>query len=135
MAEKKDITLAVNIPDDADITGDGAMLSVVVRNLLTNAVKFTAPTGTVTLDVSLNNTEDVRKYTVSVSDTGIGMNAEQISKLFRLDSAHSRKGTAGEQGSGLGLIVCRELIEKHGSELYVESEEGKGSKFWFEVCP
>ena len=135
MAEKKDITLAVNIPDDVDITGDGAMLSIVIRNLLTNAVKFTPAAGTVTMDVTHSLSDASAGYTVSVSDTGIGMSAEQISKLFRLDSAHSRKGTAGEQGSGLGLIVCRELVEKHGSELHVESEEGKGSKFWFEVYP
>jgi Signal transduction histidine kinase len=61
------------------------------------------------------------------------MSREQIDKLFRLDSARSRQGTAGEQGSGLGLIVCRELVEKHGSVLNMESEEGKGSRFWFEV--
>jgi signal transduction histidine kinase len=70
---------------------------------------------------------------ITVSDTGIGMNGEQINQLFRLDSKQSREGTAGEQGSGLGLIVCRDLIEKHGSTLHVESEVGKGSRMWFEV--
>jgi signal transduction histidine kinase len=73
-----------------------------------------------------------------VSDTGVGMNHELIEtlrarSLQHMNSARSRKGTAGEQGSGLGLIVCRELLEKHGSELHVESEEGKGSRFWFEL--
>ena len=61
------------------------------------------------------------------------MSNEQTGNLFRLDSAHSQPGTAGEQGSGLGLIVCREILEKHGTTLQVESEQGKGSRFWFEV--
>jgi signal transduction histidine kinase len=158
IAEKKGVGFAVSIPDDADIIGDGAMLSIVVRNLLTNAVKFTkgasppdtpnGKVGTVTLNVTpIDGGDDTRRdamhcvsttsiitgYIIAISDTGIGMSAEQIGNLFRLDSARSRKGTAGEQGSGLGLIVCRELLEKHGSELHVESEEGKGSRFWFKV--
>jgi signal transduction histidine kinase len=121
-----------------------------VRNLLSNAVKFTPAGGTVTLSVEpvgvdgkhLPADETVTlpvepcgegKYTVAVSDTGIGMDSDQLGKLFRLDSARSRKGTAGEQGSGLGLIVCKDLLEKHGSVLHVESEAGKGSTFWFIV--
>ena len=141
MADQKGVTFTASIPDDANITGDAAMLSVVVRNLLTNAVKYTPAAGTVTLDVTPDNNvttpgmpfEAATRYTVTVSDTGVGMSASQIDKLFRLDSVRSRKGTAGEQGSGLGLIVCRELLEKHGSELHVESEEEKGSRFWFDV--
>jgi signal transduction histidine kinase len=61
------------------------------------------------------------------------MTAEQINNLYRLDRKTTRRGTAGESGSGLGLIVCKELIEKHGSTLHIESEEGKGSRFWFEI--
>jgi len=63
----------------------------------------------------------------------MGMTEEQVHNLFRMDSANFRKGTAGEEGSGLGLTVCKELLEKHGSVLYVESEEGKGSRFFFEL--
>jgi signal transduction histidine kinase len=127
------------MPDAALITGDADILTTVVRNLLTNAVKFTNAGGTVTLDVSPRDCRDVAGnvstggYIVSVSDTGVGMSREQIGKLFIIDSAHSRKGTSGEQGSGLGLIVCREMLAKHGTTLHVESEEGKGSRFWFEV--
>ena len=130
MAEKKCLTLTANMPQIAILTGDRNMLAIIVRNLLTNAVKFTKTGGTVTLSVEPASEGN---YTIAVSDTGIGMNHEQISKLFRLDSTHSHKGTAGEQGSGLGLIVCRELLEKQGTTLHVESEEGKGSRFWFEV--
>jgi signal transduction histidine kinase len=130
MSEKKGITFHIAIPDDAQITGDGNMLSAIVRNLLTNAVKFTASGGTVSLTVE---PAVDGKYTVTVSDTGTGMSREQAQKLFRLDSAQSRKGTSAEQGTGLGLIICRELLEKHKTTLHVESEEGKGSRFWFEI--
>ena len=106
------------------------MLSTVVRNLLTNAVKFTASGGTVSLSVE---PAAKGKHIVSVSDNGLGMSREQLQQLFRLNSSHSRKGTSGEQGSGFGLIVCRELVEKHGTTLNMESEEGKGSRFWFEL--
>ena len=112
------------------------MLATVVRNLLSNAVKFTPAGGTVTLEVkSFGEPSSIlnSQFSISVADTGIGMTEEEINSLFRLDSARSRRGTAGEQGSGLGLIVCKELLEKHGSVLHVESTPGNGSRFWFTI--
>ncbi|MCL2098132.1 MAG: tetratricopeptide repeat-containing sensor histidine kinase [Bacteroidales bacterium] len=134
LAERKNITLETIAPPTAIVTGDENMLLTVVRNLLANAVKFTATDGKIVLNISTGR--GVSQYaltTVSITDTGTGMTPEQLQNLFRIDRQHSRKGTAGEQGSGLGLIVCRELLQKHGSTLHVESEEGKGSRFWFEV--
>ena len=136
MAENKGITLDFQMPDDAPVTGDGNMLVTVVRNLLINAIKFTASGGTVMLSVSpISPTTPVShdKYLVSVTDTGTGMSEEQIQNLFRLDKPQTRRGTADEEGSGLGLIVCKELLGMHNSVLQVESEEGKGSRFWFEL--
>jgi len=137
MSENKGINFNVTIPENALVTGDSNMLVTVVRNLLTNAVKFTASGGTIRLDI-LSCRDAVRhdsaaSCTIAVSDTGVGMNEEQMRNLFSLDNVHSGHGTAGEQGSGLGLIVCKELLEKHGTTLHVESEEGKGSKFWFDI--
>jgi len=97
---------------------------------MTNAVKFTGEKGEIELEISTENKE---KFSVSIKDTGLGMSAEQISALFRIDRQQSRDGTAGEKGSGLGLVVCHELLEKHGTTLKVESEPGQGSKFWFEI--
>ena len=133
MADKKGVLLDVRIPDDVTVTGDSNMLSAVVRNLLSNAVKFTHTSGTVTLEISPTSPISPASPTciVSVTDTGVGMTGEQIRNLFRLDSTRSSPGTAGEQGSGLGLIVCRELLAKHGSVLHVESAPGSGSRFWF----
>ena len=146
MAEQKGVTFNINIPEQTTVTGDDNMLLIVIRNLLTNAVKFTPTGGTVTLDItsSLEDRKTVRvqdrksdlvgtAHCISISDTGIGMTPEQLQTLFCLDAKRSTPGTAGEQGSGLGLIVCKELVEKHGSTLQVESSEGKGSRFWFEI--
>lgn len=130
MANRKEITLDTRMPNTAIIMGDRNMLTTVVRNLLTNAVKFTDKEGTVTLEIKPENNDH---HTVSITDTGTGMSREQMETLFQIDRQYSRTGTAGEQGSGLGLIVCKELIEKHGSTLYVESEEGRGSRFEFTV--
>jgi len=115
---------------DAIINGDSNIIATIIRNLLTNAIKFTASGGQVALTVEPSENG---KYTITVSDTGTGMSEEQLQNLFKLDSTFHRKGTADEQGSGLGLIVCKELLEKHGSVLHVESEEGKGSTFLFEI--
>jgi len=130
IAQQKNISLTTTLPDEAIVFGDQNMLATVVRNLMTNAVKFTGEKGEIELEISTENKE---KFSVSIKDTGLGMSAEQISALFRIDRQQSRDGTAGEKGSGLGLVVCHELLEKHGTTLKVESEPGQGSKFWFEI--
>ena len=130
IAEKKGIALHSEIPEDVQITGDTHMISTVVRNLLSNAIKFTAAGGTVVLNVVPTSNE---KYIIAISDTGTGMNEEQINRLFCIDGAHSQFGTSGEQGTGLGLLICREFLGKHEATLHVESEEEKGSRFWFEI--
>jgi len=130
MAENKGINLTITIPDDALVTADSNMIATVVRNLLTNAIKFTEAGGEIVLCVEPATDG---KYTVSISDTGIGMSREEMDGTFHLGRPHSRKGTGGEQGSGLGLNICKELLEKHGTILQMESETGKGSRFWFEV--
>jgi len=129
MAERKNINFETLLPPTAVITADENMLTTVIRNLLANAVKFTAEGGTISLHIE----ENKEKYNISITDNGIGMNQEQIQNLYRIDRAHSRKGTANERGTGLGLIVCKEMLEKHGSNLHIDSTEGKGSRFWFEM--
>ena len=138
MAEEKDVILNVSMPSSALVTGDDNMLATVIRNLLVNAVKFTAKDGKVTLDVSPCNGRDTTNristgYIVSITDSGAGISTGQIHNLFRFTSQTSRQGTEGETGVGLGLIVCKEFLEKHGSRLHVESKEGQGSRFWFEL--
>ena len=130
MAEQKNITFETLLPEKAVIDADENMFVIAVRNLLTNAVKFTAKGGKIILEISPCSNS---KYLISIADTGIGMSEKQLNSMFRLDKVNSQTGTAGEKGTGLGLIVCKEMIEKQSSHLHIESEEGKGSKFWFEL--
>ncbi len=129
-AKKKDIVVSLSIPGDLVVFADGDMLNVIIRNLVSNAVKFTPVHGSIS--ISAKYFPD-RSVTISIKDTGIGMNKDLIDNLFRLDVNTSRKGTEGEYSTGLGLILCKDFVEKHGGELWVESEEGKGSTFLFSL--
>jgi signal transduction histidine kinase len=105
------------------------MISSVIQNLATNAIKFTEKGGEVNLWVSPEN----GNLKFAVSDTGVGMSDEQLQKLFRLDQASSSRGTAEETGTGLGLIISKEFVEKHGGTIWAESATGKGSTFYFTI--
>ncbi len=126
-AEKKGITLEQKIPTTVLVTADEEMLNIVLRNLLTNAIKFSSRGGIIC--VSSVPKEDFVE--VCVSDCGVGMDKKTMDNLFRLDYTHSTPGTEEETGTGLGLILCKEFIEKHGGNISVKSELGKGSKFIF----
>jgi signal transduction histidine kinase len=101
------------------------MIDTVMRNLLTNAIKFTEHDGRVTVTVGRND----GWVEIMVRDTGIGIAPENIERIFQPDNKYSRKGTEKERGSGLGLMLCREFVEKHNGTIRVESEPGKGSCF------
>lgn len=104
-------------------------ITTVVRNLVSNAIKFTPAGG----QVNINASENDREVIVSVSDTGVGMSEAVIKNLFRIDSKHSTLGTANEKGTGLGLVLCKDFVEKNGGRLWVESTEGKGTTFYFSI--
>jgi signal transduction histidine kinase len=129
IAKNKTITLDWKVEGEINALLDKNMITSVIQNIVTNAIKFTPKGGQVKVSASSEST----KLKVVVSDTGVGMNEEQLSKLFRLDKASSSKGTDEETGTGLGLIIAREFIEKHNGKIWAESELGKGSKFCFDI--
>lgn len=129
-ADKKEILISYEIPDDMSVFADRNMLGSIIRNLATNAVKFTSKGGSITVSATPTYGNALK---IAVRDTGIGMNKSIIDHLFSPDFNTSRKGTEGESSTGLGLVICKDLIEKHGGQLWVESEEGKGSVFSFTI--
>jgi signal transduction histidine kinase/uncharacterized protein HemY len=124
---KKEIEIQTIISEETNIYADNNILHAVIRNILSNAVKFTPKGGT----IIIQGTEDDKNTTISIKDSGIGMNAKILENLFQLDVKTNRKGTDDEPSSGLGLILCKEFVEKHGGKIWVESEENKGSTFYF----
>jgi PAS domain S-box-containing protein len=127
-AHNKGIHVEIMVPHDLKIFADEKMLGSIIRNLASNAIKFTRKGGEIILRAKPVNTEFVE---ISISDTGIGMKNEMLNNLFQLKPNSSRIGTDGEPSTGLGLIICKDFIEKHGGRIWAESEEGKGSIFYF----
>ena len=128
IARNKKVYLHYEVPEDLMVNTDTNIFAGIIRNLTTNAVKFTRIGGQVSIAAKLISDNSVE---ISIKDTGIGMNEQMIENLFRLDGDTGRKGTEGEPSTGMGLIICKDLIEKLGSELHIKSEEGKGSEFSF----
>lgn len=128
-AAKKNIKLEVNISEDFEVFADVNMLNTIFRNLVSNAIKFTKKNGKVTIAAYLKN----NTIEINVKDTGLGMAASAIEKLFSIATNESTPGTSGEKGTGLGLILCKEFVEMHKGEIWVESELGNGSVFYFTI--
>jgi signal transduction histidine kinase len=126
-AEAKSIAIQISIIDNISVFADNNMLKTVLRNLVVNAIKFTNKGGTVVI----NAEENPENVTISVSDNGIGISPDRLTKLFNISQRLTTKGTEKECGTGLGLILCKEFVEKHGGKIWVESELGSGSDFKF----
>lgn len=129
-AKIKGVDITVDISADILVYVDMNLLQAVIRNLVSNALKFTPKGGKVT--ISANTGED-NKVVLAIKDTGIGMSSKIVDNLFRLDVQTSKPETDVEPSSGLGLLICKDFVEKHGSRIVVKSEEGKGSTFSFTV--
>lgn len=126
-AEQKQITLRNGVQKNITVYADGNMIDTALRNLISNALKFTHAGDTI--EVAATQTDDFVE--VTVSDTGVGINQEDIPKLFQTDTQYTNLGTAGEKGTGLGLSLCKDLVERNGGTIWVESEIGTGTTFKF----
>ena len=129
-AANKGIEISCDCPDAVFVSGHKHSINTVIRNLISNAIKFTPAGGKITLQLQ---TEE-KFARISIADTGVGMAPDTLKKLFRIDTKYSTNGTANEKGTGLGLILCKDFVEKNGGSLSVESTQGKGSVFSFTIA-
>lgn len=128
-AVSKNINVINSISDELYVYADRYMLKAVFRNIVSNAIKFTKLNGTVKIS-ALQSESDLK---ILIEDNGVGIESDRLSNLFDISHFQSTAGTAKENGTGLGLLVCKEFVEKHGGKIWVESEIGKGSKFYFNM--
>jgi len=128
-ATRKNISLKINIPEGTMVCADENMVRCILRNLVGNAVKFTRQGG----EVNLTAQREDQSIMVSIKDNGVGIEKEKLDNLFKLGENPTSNGTAKEKGSGLGLILCKEFVEKNGGKIEVLSEVGEGSLFRFSL--
>ena len=129
IAEAKDIQVNQNMEDGLSIMADKHMLASVIRNLVTNAIKFTNKGG----HVGISAKKQKNGVIFSVTDNGIGVPSKDLDKLFSDNTNFTSYGTQGEKGTGMGLSLCRNFVEKHGGKIWVESAQGSGSTFYFNI--
>jgi signal transduction histidine kinase len=128
-AQQKSITISTHLPDSITAFVDRAMISTILRNLISNAIKFTHPHGKIVISAKENH----NGLLVSVSDTGVGLSKKRIENIFRFEESNSTLGTQREHGTGLGLLLCKEFVLKHGGKIWAESEFENGSTFFFTI--
>jgi ABC-type sugar transport system substrate-binding protein/nitrogen-specific signal transduction histidine kinase len=129
-AEKKSVQILVHIENtEKEAAADKNLIGIVIRNLITNAVKYSNP-GSI---IAININYEQEKLVFSIKDEGVGMSQSKVDELFKVKPKSSTPGTKGEKGTGLGLLLCKDFIEKHHGELWVESQVGKGSTFYFSL--
>ncbi len=131
-ANKKAITLTNHIASDLMVRADKNMLDTIIRNLISNAIKFTANDGKIALNANeITDEHGTAMIQTSIADSGVGIASDDLDKLFRIDVNHSTIGTSKEKGTGLGLILCKEFVEKNGGTIWVDSQIEKGTTFYF----
>ncbi len=130
-AQSKQLTLSNQIDKNIFVNADKNLLFTVFRNLLSNAIKFSHKGGEISIQSKPVDNVGQEFVEIAVIDSGVGIPEKALSKLFNVGESYSTKGTDNESGTGLGLILCKEFVEKHGGKIWVKSEEGKGSKFIF----
>ena len=128
-AKKKNISIKLDLDDNLEVNADVNMINTIVRNLVSNAIKFTPENG----EIKLKANKDNEKTIIEISDNGVGMSKENMAKLFKFSTTFSTDGTNSEKGTGLGLILVKEFVDKHKGTINVESEIGKGTKFIIEL--
>ncbi|WP_235185431.1 PAS domain S-box protein [Desulfonatronum thiodismutans] len=127
MAKDKDVAIRLDIPQGLTVCVDQPMINTVIRNILFNAIKFSLRGGEIVITAQRNG----KTVTVAIQDNGIGMNEQVLPSVFSLQKEKRHLGTEGETGTGLGLVLCKQFIDRHGGEIWVESEPGQGTTVFF----
>ena len=127
----KEISIETNFSEELLVYSDKKMVSTVIRNLLTNALKFTPNGGTITISSEEKLINDIKVIETTIKDTGIGISEKNLGKLFKIAQNYKSLGTNNEKGTGLGLILCKEFIDQNNGTIRVESKENIGSSFIF----
>jgi PAS domain S-box-containing protein len=125
--KEKGISLNFDFDPEYFVFADSNMTETILRNLISNAIKFTKEFGLILISFEILDSDVL----IKIKDTGVGMDEKQISKLFKIDQTHSTIGTSGERGTGLGLMLCKELVEKQGGKIWIESMLNTGTTFYF----
>jgi signal transduction histidine kinase len=126
-AQQKNVEITTSVSDNLEVSADKFMLESIFRNLISNALKFSYEGG----QINISAQEKAENILITVSDTGTGMGEDALEKLFSVGQNFSKSGTSGEKGTGLGLLLCKEFVEKNGGTIWAESSKGKGSRFCF----
>ncbi|MFW6309588.1 MAG: ATP-binding protein [Prolixibacteraceae bacterium] len=130
IAAEKEITIDITVPENKTVYADKKMITTVIRNLVNNSLKFSQRGGEINIFTQISKKGNVE---INVKDSGVGIENTTINKLFQYGKTSSSKGTENETGSGFGLILCKELIEKNNGELIIESEKGDGTTVRFNL--
>ena len=127
--KKKQIRLINQIDKEQKVYADRPTTTTIIRNLLSNAIKFTHPGGKIAVWAE----KETENLITGISDTGVGIEKDKLESIFQMGDKASATGTSGEQGTGLGLILCKEFIELNKGSIWAESQPGKGSTFYFSL--
>ena len=129
----KNLTIENKLPENLKVKADYNIIQTLIRNLLSNAIKFSYNEGVIEIDskLQIDHSKDTEYYIISVKDSGVGIPQDKIELIFNMDEEYTTPGTAKEKGTGLGLVLCKDLIEKSGERMWVGSEEGVGTTFYF----
>jgi PAS domain S-box-containing protein len=129
IAESKKIKITRSLHYDSNVFADANMLKTILRNLISNAIKFTHEQGHIEISTNLKGND----LETTIKDSGVGIDKNRVEKLFKLEAINTTTGTSNEKGTGFGLLICKEFVEKHGGEIWVESEPDNGSEFKFTI--
>ncbi|MDF1549187.1 MAG: ATP-binding protein, partial [Bacteroidales bacterium] len=128
----KNIEIVNDVPEDTEVHADEDTILTIIRNLISNAIKFTPNNGKIICSATKQQINK-KMILISITDSGVGISEDKLNDLFTLGKEFSTYGTENEKGTGLGLMLCKELVELNGGKIWAESKQNEGSTFYFSL--